>query len=154
MKPLFPNLYHRFAVCLAIAVALVIALGAIPPAARAATPNIAVGAGQVMVLPFHVTGAVSATATSIVRFQMPQPCRLIGVGANSRAIVGTTNTVDVKVGGNSVLGSAITIAAAGTWYEGTISTATIADEAVVTIDITIAGTSLTDTTIVLTCARR
>jgi hypothetical protein len=132
--------------------AAALALTAVQPA-RAATPNIAVGAGQVMVLPFHVTGAVSATAT-VARFQMPQACDLIGVGVSSGAISGTTNTVDVQVGGVSALSSAITVSAAGTWYEGTIATAAIADEAVVTLVITIAGTSLTNTTVILTCARK
>lgn len=125
-----------------------------PAAAPAATNNIAVGAGQVMVFSFHVSGTVSATQASVVRFAMPQPCDLIGVGANARAIVGTTNTLDVKVGGSTVLAAPITFAAATTYYEPTISTVAIADEAVVTADITIAGTSVSDVTLVLTCARK
>lgn len=140
----------------ALLVALVIAAIAsivVPQPARAATPNISVP-GQVMVLPFHISGTVSATAVGSVRFQMPQACNLIGVGVNSRAIVGATNTIDVKEGGVSVLSAVITVAAAGTWYEGTITDKQIADEAVVTIDVNIVGTSLTDTTVVLTCARR
>ena len=124
------------------------------PSAQAAVPNIAVGSGQVVVVPLHITGAISATVTGISKFNMPFPCQLIGVSASSQAINGTTNTVDVKLGGVSVLSSAITIAAAGTVYEGTISTSTITDEGVITVDITIAGTSLTHTTVLLTCARR
>jgi hypothetical protein len=139
----------------ALVIAAAIALTQFAPApALAATPNVAVGAGQVMVFPFHISGAVSATATSTVRFQMPQPCDAIGFGVNSRAIVGATNTVDLKVGGVSILSGVVTVAAAGTWYEGTITTVPIADEAVVTMDINIVGTSLTDTTFVLTCARK
>jgi len=122
--------------------------------AISATPNVAVGSGQVVYLPFHFSGAYSATAVGAAKFNMPMPCDLIGVGANSRAIVGTTNTIDVKLGGVSVLSAPVTIAAAGTYTEGTITTAAITDEGVITIDITIAATSLTDTTVLLTCVRK
>lgn len=124
------------------------------PAARAATTNVAAGGAQVLYIPLHITGAISATVAGIAKFNMPMPCDLIGVTASSQAIVGTTNTVDVKLGGVSVLSSAITIAAAGTVYEGTIATAAITDEGVITVDITIAGTSLTHTTVLLVCVRK
>jgi hypothetical protein len=152
VRPLFKP-FNLAALVVAFATAASLAL-APQHEARAATPNIAVGAGQVMVLPFHISGAVSADAVGAVRFQMPQACNLIGVGVNSRALVGATNTIDVMEDGVTVLGSVITVAAAGTWYEGTIVDAQIADEAVVTINIDIVGTSLTDTTVVLTCARK
>ena len=145
--------FNLAALLVAAVIAALVSI-AVPQPAGAVTPNIAVGSGQVMVLPFHISGVVSADAVGAVRFQMPQACNLIGVGVNARALVGATNTIDVMEGGVSVLGSVITVAAAGTWYEGTIVDTQIADEAVVTINIDIVGTSLTDITVVLTCARK
>jgi hypothetical protein len=144
------------AAVLAIATAALLSLPAFVPSSRAATPNVTVGAGQVMVLPFFISGQRTATVTP-VKFAMPQPCELLGVGATARASGGTspTLTVDVQDDGASVLSSAISITA-GTWSEGTISSAAIADESVMTIVLTITGTSPTwdDITVVLTCARK
>ncbi|MGQ0545551.1 MAG: hypothetical protein ACT4P3_09500 [Betaproteobacteria bacterium] len=126
------------------------------PTAEAATPNISVGGGQVMVLPVFIAGQRTATVTP-VKFAMPQPCDMIGVGATARASGGTspTLTVDLQDDGVSVLSSAISITA-GTWSEGTISNAAIGDESVMTVVLTIGGTSPTwdDITVVLTCARK
>ena len=142
-----------FQILAAVAVVAALALPIAAPV-QAATPNIAVGAGQMFVVPLHISGTISATTAGIAKFNMPMPCTLLGVGASSQAIVGATNTVDVKVGGVSVLSAPITIAAAGTYTEGTVATSAIADEGVITVDITINGTSLTHTTVLLTCARR
>lgn len=149
---------------LAFAFAAALALAALPVVtpnapfapvqlAQAATPGVAVGAGQVMPMTFHLSGTYSATKTALVRFQMPQACDLISIGANAQAIVGTTNTLDVKVGGTTVLSAVITFAAATTWYEGTISTVRVARDAVVTVDYTNAGTSTSDITLIIQCAR-
>lgn len=137
--------------------ALMLALAAAPAApAIAATPNIAVGAGQVMVLPLFIAGQRTATVTPI-KFAMPQACDMIGVGATARASGGTTPTltVDVHDDGASILSSAISITA-GTWSEGTISSAAISDESVMTVVLTIGGTTPTwdDITVVLTCSRK
>jgi hypothetical protein len=144
-------------ITLALAAALALAIAPLAPQlapqANAAVTNAPLAA-QVVYVPLHITGAISATVTGIAKFNMPMACDLIGVGASSQAIVGTTNTIDVKLGGVSVLSAPITIAAAGTYTEGTITTASITDEGVITVDITIAGTSLTHTTILLTCVRR
>jgi uncharacterized protein with FMN-binding domain len=113
-----------------------------------------VGGAQVVYIPFHVSGAISATVVAIARFKMPMPCDLIGVGASAQAIVGTTNTIDVKKGGTTVLSAPITIAAAGTYTEGTITVPAVGDEDEITVDVTIAGTSLTHITVFLTCARK
>jgi len=136
-----------------ILAALAIALPVSKPAI-AATPNVAAGGAQVVYIPYHISGAISATVAGIAKFNMPMPCDLIGVGASAQAIVGTTNTIDVKLGGTTVLSAPITIAAAGTYTEGTITTAAITDEGVITIDVTIAGTSLTHITVFLTCVRK
>jgi hypothetical protein len=125
--------------------------------AEAATPNISVGGGQVMVFPFHISGQYTATTASVARFAMPQPCDLIGVGASARASGGTspTLTVDVKSGGSTVLSAPISVTA-GSYTEGTITTTAIADEAAITFDFTITGTSPTwnDMTVLLTCSRK
>ena len=54
----------------------------------------------------------------------------------------------------STLSSAISITA-GTWSEGTIANAVVADESVMTVDLTIGGTSPTwnDITVLVTCVR-
>lgn len=139
-----------FGIALAVA-----ALFPAPPAA-AATPNVAVGAGQVMVLPVFIAGQRTATVTP-VKFNMPQPCDMIGVSATARASGGTspTLTVDVQDDAVSILSSAISITA-GTVSEGTISTAAIADESVMTVVLTIGGTSPTwdDIMVLMTCARK
>lgn len=145
-----------FQLLAAIAVAFAMGAAVLAPA-QAATPNIAVGAGQVMVLPFHISGQYIATTASVVKFAMPQACNLIGVGASARASGGTSPTLTVNVleGGVTVLSAPISITA-GTYSEGTITDSAIADEAVLTVDLTIGGTSPTwnDITVVLTCARR
>ena len=123
------------------------------PKAEAFVTNYSTSA-QVVYLPFHISGTISATTAGIVKFNMPMPCTLVGAAASAQAIVGTTNTVDVKLGGVSVLSAPITIAAAGTYTEGTVSTSAIGDEGAVTIDVTIAGTSLSNITVLLTCVRK
>lgn len=128
------------------------------PTAQAATPNVAVGAGQVVVIPFHISGQYTASTTAVVKFDMPFPCTVLGVGATARASGGTTPTltVDVLKGASpaSILSAPISITA-GTYSEGTIATAAIADETPVTVDLAIGGTSPTwnDITVLITVAR-
>lgn len=135
-------------------VALALIAAPIAPPAQAAVTNYSVASGQVVYIPLHITGAISATVTGIAKFNMPMPCDLVGVGASAQAIVGTTNTIDVKLGGVSVLSAPITIAASGTYTEGTITTTAITDEGAITVDVTIAATSLTHITVFLTCVRK
>ncbi len=106
-----------------------------------------------MVLPFVLTGALSGGAlTGVVKFNLPFKATLITVQASCRALTGGPPTVDLKLGGTSVLSAVITLTAAGTVYEGTISTSAITDEGAITIDIA-TGTSVTDTTIILVLKR-
>ena len=125
--------------------------------ASAATPNVAVGAGQVVVIPFHISGQYTATTASVVKFNVPFPAYVLGVGTTARASGGTTPTltVDVKSGGTSILSAPISVTA-GTYAEGTVTTTNLADEAVITVDLTITGTSPTwnDITLLITVARR
>ena len=126
---------------------------------QAATPNVAVGAGQVVVIPFHISGQYTASTTAVVQFNMPFPCQVLGVGATARASGGTTPTltVDVLKGATpaSILSAPISITA-GTYSEGTVATAAIADESPITVDLAIGGTTPTwnDITVLITVARK
>jgi len=115
-----------------------------------------VAVGDMEVMTFHVSGQYTATTAGVVKFLMPMPARLIGVSANARASTGTTPTltVDVKQGGVSVLSAPVSLTA-GTPAEGTITTPLITDEATITVDFTIGGTTPTwnDMTILLTFIR-
>ena len=155
MKGLFKTPLHRLAALMLLVVLLAFNLATLPKA-EAAVSNVPVGSG-VMVFPFHISGQYTVTTASVVKFNMPQPCQLIGVGATARASGGTTPTltVNVKEAGTTVLSAPISVTA-GTWGEGTITDSSIADEAAVTVDLTIGGTSPTwnDITVLLTCARK
>jgi hypothetical protein len=119
--------------------------------AFAATPNYL--AVNVELVPFQISGQWTATTTSVIKYTNPAKMKLIGVSATARASGGTspTLTVDVLAGGTTVLSAPISITA-GTVAEGTIVTSTIADEAAVTVNLAITGTSPTwnDITILLT----
>lgn len=154
MRKLFePFHFAKLAVACMLALSAAILTLAPTPPVQAAVTNYSTSA-QVVFFPFQFSGAYSATAAGAVKFNMPMACDLVGVGASARAISGTTNTIDVKLGGVSVLSAPITIAAAGTYTEGTITTTAITDEGAITIDINIVATSLTDVTVLLTCVRK
>lgn len=151
------SLSTRFKSLFAIAIAAVAMLGAaIPVPTHAATPNYASAVPGVVVIPVFISGQRTATTASVVLFKIPFKARLIGVGASARASGGTTPTltVDVKVAGTTVLSAPFAVVAAA-YSEGTISTAAIADEAAVTIDLAITGTTPTwdDITVFLTVLR-
>jgi len=136
--------------------ALAIALPVSEPAI-AATPNVTPGAGQVVVIPFHISGQYTATTSNVIRFAMPFPCDVLGVGATARASGGTspTLTVDVLSGGSTILSAPISITA-GTYSEGTVTTVAVPDENAITVTLTIGGTSPTwnDITVLITVARK
>jgi hypothetical protein len=126
------------------------------PLASADTPNFPPGSTCPMVLPFHISGQYTASATGVVRFKMPFPATLVTVMASARASGGTspTLTVDVKKGGTTMLSSPVSVTA-GSVSEATIADSSIADEAVITVDLTIGGTSPTwnDITIAMVFCR-
>jgi hypothetical protein len=123
---------------------------------QAATPNYNLNS-QVEVIPFHISGQYTTSTTAVAKFALPFPAKLIGVSTTARASGGTTPTltVDVKSGGTTVLSAPISVTA-GAVSEGTITTTTLADEATITVDLTIGGTSPTwnDITLLLTVVRR
>ncbi len=115
--------------------------------ARAATSNVPVAIPGVMLVPIHLDGQFTATTAAAATFKLPFPAVVLGVSASARASGGTspTLTVDVNDDGTTILSSDITVTA-GSVAEGTLASttaATIADESVITIDLTIGGTSPT-----------
>ncbi len=140
---------------LILSLALMLAV-ALPVAAPAATQNYSPAVSGVVVIPFHISGQYTATTANVVKFKMPFKARLIGVTATARASGGTTPTltVDLKDDTVSALSAAISVTA-GTVSEGTIANAAVLDESVMTVDLTIGGTSPTwnDITVFLTVLR-
>ncbi|MFZ5530299.1 MAG: hypothetical protein ACOY4U_04515 [Pseudomonadota bacterium] len=139
-----------------VALALAMFAAITPQAALAATPNYNLNA-QEQIVPFHISGQYTATTAGVVKFALPFPAQLVGVSATARASGGTspTLTVDVKEAGTTVLSAPISITA-GTVAEGTITDTALADEAAITVDLTIGGTSPTwnDITILLVLVRK
>jgi len=150
MKSPFKSLRKVAALALCAAA---LGLASFAPLAPAATPNVPVGAGQVVVIPLHLTGSIAATTAGVAKFNMPFPCKMIGVGAGPRALTGSSNTLDVKLGGVTILSAPIAMTAA-TYTEGVITVSTITDEGVMTVDVTIPAGTLVDTTVFMTCVRR
>lgn len=151
------NIFSRIgntiiAVMLACAFAIVAAL----PAANAATPNYSTAIGGVVLIPLQLSGQVTATTTSVVKFAMPFKAKIIGVSATARASGGTspTLTVDLLDDTVSALSAPLSITA-GTVAEATIANAAVADESIMSVNLAITGTSPTwnDITILVTVIR-
>jgi hypothetical protein len=123
----------------------------------AATPNYSVAISGVQVIPVHISGQYTATTDPVAHIQLPFPATVIGVSATARASGGTspTLTVDIEDDGTSILSSAISVTA-GTVSEGTIATASVADESQMEVVLTIGGTSPTwdDITVLMTVIRQ
>ena len=125
---------------------------------QAATTNYSETISGIQVVPVTFSRVLTATATPVT-FKIPFKAQIIGVSAHASTIDLTTTdetyTVDIKEAGTSILSAAISVVAAGTVYEGTVSDNYIADEALVTIVVTLGGTTpiLTDLTVLLTIRR-
>lgn len=139
-----------------IGAALALAAMAMIPSAVADTQNYGLGVPE-QVVPFHISGQFTATTAGAIRFKLPFPAKLVGVSATARASGGTTPTlaIDVKEAGTTVLSAPIAITA-GTVSEGTVTDSLLADESIITADLTIGGTSPTwnDIVVLLTVVRR
>jgi hypothetical protein len=124
--------------------------------AAAATSNPTLGA-DAMLVPLHISGQYTTSTTSVAKFALPFPAKLLSVTATARASGGTspTLTVDVKEGGTSVLSAPVSITA-GTVATATVSDSALADEASMTVDLAITGTNPTwnDITVLLALARK
>ena len=133
------------------------AVGVWSPPAMAATTNFSPSSTGVYVIPVHLSGAYAASTTAAARFDVPFKSTLVSVQASARFSTGTneTLTIDVQENGTSVLSTNIS-ATAGSVKFGTISDATLADEAEITVDLTLGGTSpsWSDILILFTLLRR
>lgn len=140
-----------------VLVAAALALASLAPVTFAATPNVAISNGGVVVIPLHISGQYTASTTAVARWLMPFPCDVIGVTASARASGGTspTLTVDVLAGGTTLLSAPVAVTA-GANAEATIATAAVADEAAMTVNLAITGTSPTwnDITVFITVVRK
>jgi hypothetical protein len=152
------RLYGSFT-ALVIAATLVAITSTLQPLAPAiaATPNVTPGAGQVVVIPLHLSQQYTASQTAVARFAMPFPAHVLGVGASARASGGTspTLTVDVLSGGTTILSAPFAVTA-GAYSEGTVTVAAIPDENAITVNLAIGGTTPTwnDITVLITVARK
>ncbi|TAN61053.1 hypothetical protein EPN18_07400 [bacterium] len=139
-----------------ILVALFLAIAGLPATAPAATKNFSEAIQSIQVVPFQLTGNLTTTTANIVRFQIPFKAEVLGVSATARASAGTapTLTIDVKEAGVTILSTPMSITA-GTVTEGPIADNMLADEAIITVDIAIGGTSPIwgDITLILTLRR-
>lgn len=140
----------------ALGIAALLAVAGLSQIVQAATTVPPVSTPGVQVIALQFSKQFTATTAAAAKFTMPFGVRVLGVSATARASGGTspTLTVDVLAGGTTILSAPIAITA-GTVSEGTVSTAAVADEAAVTVDFTIGGTSPTwdDITVLITVAR-
>jgi hypothetical protein len=131
---------------------------------KVVAPDLEVGTGKIenealaapksyFVVCLHCARQLTSSVSDLFAFQMPFAATLVEVSATARASGGTSPTlaIDVKENGTSVLSAAMDITA-GVVTVGTIADAEVADDAKITIDATIGGTSPTwdDITVLLT----
>lgn len=121
----------------------------------AATTNPAVGAPGYQNFTFHVSGQYTASTTAVIKFTMPYPCTINYAQATARASGGTSPTLSVVLKNGASTVSTIGPITAGTVAEGALANIGVADEAAMTVDLTIGGTSPTwnDITILFGCMR-
>jgi hypothetical protein len=148
-------MFKRLNLILITALTVLVCLAMPASPAFAATTNYAVDK-PVVTVPIFIAGQRTATTAAVVKFTLPFKAKLIGVSATARASGGTTPTltVDLQMGGTTVLSAPISITA-GTVAEGTVATATLTDESAITVDLAITGTTPTwdDITILVTLVR-
>lgn len=122
-----------------------------------ATNNLSVAISGVFPLLLSIA-SVTADVTAAKRLKLPFPAKLLAVSGGARAKSGTTPTlaVDVKAGGVSVLTAPVAFVD-GSVTEASIDStkAQIADEAEITIDLDVGGTTpnYSDVDILLTFVR-
>lgn len=98
----------------------------------------------IIMLPLVIGGQRIATAAAVARFKLPFPATLLAVQASARASGGTTPTLDIDVqeAGTTLLSAAMSITA-GAVTQGVIADKNLADEAEMTVDLAITGSSPT-----------
>ncbi|GAB4184215.1 MAG: hypothetical protein OHK0024_24360 [Thalassobaculales bacterium] len=92
--------------------------------------------------PILIAGARTATAAGVVGIKVPQGFRVLGVSAYARSATGTspTLTVDIKAAGSSILTTPVAVTAAAAAEASLVAGVSVADEALITIDLAIGGT--------------
>lgn len=139
---------------------LALLLGLAMPA-LAATTNPSPASPGYMVLPLVFDRTVAAVSTPVIaRIKLPFAATVVSVsGSCETADYASTDEVyeiDVLEAGTTILSAPIGLAAADTVYDGTVSDAALADEAVITVALDVAGTtpSITDVTVLLVLKRK
>jgi len=121
-----------------------------------AIKNLGVATPGVLLLPFHLQGQFTGDVTAAARLKLPFKARVLGVSAAARASGGTspTLTVDVKEGGTTILTAPVAVTA-GAVAEASVADAALADEAELTVDLAIGGSSPTwdDIDVLITLVR-
>jgi len=118
------------------------------------------GAAGYMVMPVTFDRTISAVSTPVIaRIKLPFPAAVVAVQASCEtadyASTDETYKVDVLEAGTTILSAPINMVAADTVYSGTVTDKKLADEAVLTITLDVAGTtpSVTDVTVLLVLKR-
>ncbi len=129
----------------------------LPVMSFAATTNPSSASSGYVVIPIQISGQYTATTAAVAKFKSPFPFQVVHISATARAAGGTspTLTVDVKQGSTSLLTAPISVTA-GTVSDGTLATSpSIPDEANVSVDLTIGGTTPTwnDITVLIALKR-
>lgn len=126
----------------------------------AATTNPAPGSSGYMVIPLTFSRTVTTVSTPVIaRIKLPFPAAVVAVQSSLEtgdyASTDETYKVDVLEAGTSILSAPINMLAADTVYSGTVSDARLADEAVMTVTLDVAGTtpSVSDVTVLLVLKR-
>lgn len=141
-----------------LAISLVLTILCLPMMAFGQTSNIPATTPGVVFIPLHISGQYTTSTTAVARFVMPQRVRALSVMAAARVSGGTTPTltVDVLSGGTSILTAPISVnTTTATFGTFTAAGRTIADEAVITVNLALGGTSPTwnDITVMLVVQR-
>lgn len=139
-----------------VAVMLTVAcVGLIAAPVPAATTNVSSGSPGYMLLPFHLSGQYTANTTAVAKWIAPMPCEIYHVSATARASGGTSPTLSVVMLNGASTVATVGPITAGTISDGTLANTTVADEAALSIDLTIGGTSptWTDITVLVGCKR-
>jgi hypothetical protein len=149
------NLMQTLKSTLRVALVALALVGLIAAPSLAATTNVSPASPGYMLLPFHISGQYTASTTAVVKFVAPMPCEVYHASATARASGGTSPTLSVVLKNGASTVSTIGPITAGTVSEGTLANTSVADEASVTVDLTIGGTSPTwnDITVLIGCKR-
>ena len=128
--------------------------------AFAAVANFSEAIPGIQTIAVTMNRAITSVSTPVIaRIKLPFKAQVLGVSASLEtgdyASTDEVYTIDVLEAGTTILTAPINMLAADTVYEGTLADTSIADEAIVTVALDVAGTtpSVTDVTVLLTVRR-